>query len=362
MFGIRAKALVLVAPLLLTTACGGGSQGNSSSGSGGNKTQVTLQLQWIVQAQFAGYLAAQAKGFYDAEGLNVTVRPGGPDVQGDQVVAAGGADFGIQPFGVVLAGRDAGINLVTIAQMFERTGLRLVSWKSDGITSPEQFKGKKIGLWSGSLPPYATFNKYGIDPRKDVTIVSQGFDMSLLLQHKIDLASAQVYNEYAQLLAAGHEPTEFNLINYDALGTSVIEDGVMTRAKWLADPKHQDIAVRFLRASMKGWIYCRDHVDDCVSIVLKAGTNLPPKLMKWQMNEVNKLIWPSTGGIGEMTPDLAQRTADTLLNFGVIKKPADLSAAYTNQYRDMAASGFSQDDLKGASFHPLQLTAKDVKP
>ena len=349
--------------LVLGAACGGGSNSQiATTCATSGLTNVTLQLQWIVQAQFAGYLAAKDKCYFADQGLSVTIRSGGPDVQGDQVVASGGAEFGIQPFGVVLAGRDAGINLVTISQMFERTGLRLVSWKSAGITSPAQFKGKKIGLWSGSLPPYATFNKYGIDPKRDVTIVSQGFDMSLLLQHQIDLASAQVYNEYAQLLAAGHEPTEFNLISYDDLGTSVIEDGVMVRGKWLSDPKNQDIAVRFLHASIQGWIYCRDHVDDCVNIVLRAGTNLPPKLMRWQMNEVNKLIWPSAAGVGQMRPELAQRTADTLLNFGVIKKSADLSVAYTNEFRDKAIVGIPQADLMGASFQPLQLTSKDVKP
>jgi len=136
----------------------------------------------------------------------------------------------------------------------------------------------------------------------------------------------------------------------------------MVRAKWLSDPKNQDIAVRFLHASIQGWIYCRDHVDDCVNIVLRAGTNLPPKLMKWQMNEVNKLIWPSTAGAGQMRPELAQRTADTLLNFAVIKKPADLPAAYTNQFRDKAVVGIPPADLMGASFQPLQLTSKDVKP
>src|SRR5207248_2380859 len=100
-----------------------------------------------------------------------------------------------------------------------------------------------------------------------------------------------------------------NVIDFNKVGTAMLQDGIFTTEDFLKDAKNQDIAVRFLRASFQGWIYCRDHYEECTDIVVQQGTALGRGHQLWQMNEVNKLIWPSPNGIGVMDPALFQQTA-----------------------------------------------------
>ena len=138
-------------------------------------------------------------------------------------------------------------------------------------------------------------------------IVQQGFDMSLLLNGEVDAAQAMTYNEYAQVLEAVnpdtgelYQPEDLSVIDFNDVGTAMLQDHVFVHADWLAEAGNEELAVAFLKASFRGWIYCRDHPDDCVEIVLERGPTLGESHQRWQLNEVNKLIWPSPAGIGIM--------------------------------------------------------------
>ena len=276
--------------------------------------KVTLQLKWVPQAQFAGYYAAASKGYYKQFGLDVTLKPGGPDITPEQVVASGQAQFGLDWLPSLLATRDKGGDLVNIAQVFTRSGMTELTWKSSGINTIKKMGGKKVGVWccGNENELYAALVKNGIDPKSSssVTIVNQPFDMTLFLQNKVDAAAAMTYNELAQVLETKNPQTgklytlnELNVITMERAGTAMLEDGVFAQGSWLKDAKNQDIAKRFLAASFKGWAYCRDHHTECVNIVLKAGTTLGRGHQTWQMNEINKLIWPApVRGIGVMNP------------------------------------------------------------
>lgn len=306
--------------------------------------KVTLQLKWVPQAQFAGYYAALDQNFYAAEGLDVTILPGGPDIVPEQVVAGGQAEFGIGWMAPLLATREQGAPLVNIAQVYTRAGMRQLSWKDENITSPADLKGRKVAVWFGGneYNLLATLSKYNLNKETDLTLVQQPFDMNLLLNREVDSAAAMTYNELYQVLSAGHTIDELNILDYNAEGTAMPEDGIFVSADWLnADPKNKDIAARFLRASFKGWAYCRDNPDSCVAIVLKqdSGGVMTQEAQAWQMNEVNKLIWgdpidPNTK-IGYLEPELFKFAADTALQFGVITKAADESA-YTHEIWEMA--------------------------
>ncbi|MCY3558481.1 MAG: ABC transporter substrate-binding protein, partial [Chloroflexi bacterium] len=198
--GLTKLTSLLVAAMIaigaVLAACGG-----DDDQAEGPADSVKIVLQWVVQAQFAGYYAALENGFYEDENLNVEIQPGGPDILPVQLVAAGAAELAVQPFAVVLSARDQGIDVVAVAQVFERSGYRLVSWADDGITSPEQWGGKKLGVWAGHEMVSATINKYGLTEGSgddQVELVGQGFDMQLLLERQVDLASAMIYNEFAQ--------------------------------------------------------------------------------------------------------------------------------------------------------------------
>ncbi|MEI7772149.1 MAG: ABC transporter substrate-binding protein [Chloroflexales bacterium] len=310
---------------------------------GGAADKVTLQLKWVAQAQFAGYFAALEQGFYKAENLDVTIQNGGPDIVPEQVVASGQAQFGIDWMASLLATRETGAPLVNIAQVYTRAGMRALTWKSSNITSPADFKGKKVAVWFGGneYNLLATLSKYKLNKDTDLTLVQQPFDMNLFLNKEVDSAAAMTYNELYQVLSAGHKIDELNIIDYNAEGTAMPEDGIFVNGDWLKDAKNKDIAARFLRASFKGWAYCRDNVDACVGYVLKqdSGGVMTREAQKWQMDEVNKLIWGDPINkdtkIGFLTPELFTFAADTALKFGVIKKAAS-EEAYTHEIWDLA--------------------------
>lgn len=321
--------------------------------------KVRVQLQWVPQAQFAGYYAAAKQGYYAAEGLEVTIIPGGPDVIPQQVGSAKeGPEFTTSWLPKVLEAREAGSDLVNIAQVFQRSGTLSVSWKESGITSPEQFAGKKVGVWDfgNEFEVTAAGRKVGLEPGTDYEKVIQAFDMSALLKHDIDVAEAMIYNEYAQILetknpdtGALYQPGDLNVIDYNQVGTAMLQDGVFARASWLAEGSNKETAIKFLHASFKGWIYCRDKPADCVKYVLDAGTQLGAGHQAWQMNEINPLVWPSPSGIGLMDKALYDQTVAVARESGILKQDPSTDA-YRTDLAQAALDGLKDLDSKGAGF------------
>ncbi len=345
-------AFVLVS--LLVVACGG--DGPAS----GDLTPVTIQLQWVTQSQFAGYYAALDQGFYEDEGLDVTILEGAVEIVPQQVVAAGDAEFGVAWVPKMLASREQGADLVNIAQIFQRSGTLQVSWADSGLTSPADWAGKRVGTWGfgNEWEVFAALRKAGIEPDdpSQVTIVQQPFDMSLLLNREIDAAQAEIYNEYAQLLEATnpetgelYQPSDFIVIDYNDVGTAMLQDHIFVRDNWLAEEGNAEIAERFLRATFRGWIYCRDNFDRCVDIVLENGPTLGEGHMRWQLNEINALIWPSPNGIGVMDPVLYDQTVNIALDFGVLTAPPD-DAAERTDLAQRALEELSDLDTEGLGY------------
>jgi NitT/TauT family transport system substrate-binding protein len=322
--------------------------------------EVRLQLQWVPQAQFAGYFAAVEQGYYDAARIKLTIVPGGPDIIPQAAgSAADGPEFTISWVPKVLEARTANpaSDLVDIAQVFQRSGTLSVSWKDSNITKPADFKGRKVGVWDfgNEFEVTAGALKAGLTQGTDYEKVIQAFDMTLLLSKQIDVAEAMIYNEYVQLLEARDpetgalvQPTALNVINWNDEGTAMLQDAIFARASWLSRAGNEDVAVRFLKASFQGWIYCRTNPADCVQYTLKNGSTLGAGHQTWQMNEVNALIWPSPNGIGMMDPALWQRTVDVSLGAGIIKAapPAD---AYRTDLVQKALAEIT-DDTKGTDF------------
>ncbi len=358
--GITPILLIILVATMVLVACGNGSisrqqaidassadnadsADDDATATAQSRDQVIVQLKWVRQAQFAGYYAALHQGFYADEGLEVMVRPATTEIVSEQMVANGQADFGIDWLGSLLAVRDQGVPLVNIAQIFQYSGMREISWKENNITHPEDLRGKRVGVWfSGNeYNLLATLSKYDIDPHDDLTLVPQSFDVDMFLNHDIDTAAAMTYNELYQVLSAGHSIDELNVIDFNKEGTAMLEDGIFVRADWLEEPANRDSAARFLRATFEGWRYCRDAPDACVDIILegKTGGVMTKEAQQWQMDEVNKLIWGETLDsdipIGYMDPQKFQQTADIALQFDVIEEPAT-SDAYTHDIWEMA--------------------------
>ena len=324
-------------------------------------TPVRLQLQWVPQAQFAGYFAAKEQGYFEAAGLDVTLVAGGPDVIPQQAgSAADGPEFTISWVPKVLEAREGNpaSDLVNIAQIFQRSGTLSVSWKDSNITSPADFKGKKVGVWDfgNEFEVTAAGKKAGLEAGTDYEKVIQPFDMTLLLSKQIDVAEAMIYNEYAQMLEATnpetgelYQATDLNVINYNDEGTAMLQDALFARASWLAEAGNEEVATNFLKASFQGWIYCRDNPDDCIQYTVNAGSTLGAGHQAWMMNEINPLIWPSPNGIGMMDPALWQQTVDVSLGAGIIKA-APPAEAYRTDLAEAALAALADADSKGDAF------------
>jgi NitT/TauT family transport system substrate-binding protein len=337
-------------------------------------TPVKLQLQWVTQAQFAGYFAAVDQGFYKDQCLDVSVIEGGVDIVPQTQLATGAVDYAISWVPKALASREQGAGITAVAQIFERSGTLQVSWKDSNITTAADLKGKKVGNWGfgNEFELFAGMTKAGIDPSKDVTNVQQQFDMQALLKKEIDAAQAMIYNEYAQVLEAKgpdgklNTPDMFNVIDWNKEGTAMLQDAIWANESKLKDAAYQDQTTKFIKASVQGWIFCRDNADKCVDIVVAKGSKLGKSHQQWQMNEVNKLIWPSTGGIGminqaqwDQTISVASTAKNAEGTTVLTKAPEGL--AFTNDYVKKALAEWSAAsvDVAGAGFTPATVVLNE---
>jgi NitT/TauT family transport system substrate-binding protein len=364
----RAIAL-LTAVVIAAAACQPGAPG--AAGSGGAATKVRFQLQWVAQAQFAGYYVALDQGYFRDEGLDVSILLGGPDINPMQVVAAGQAEIGTTWVPKMLASREGGTDLVEIAQIFQRSGTLEVSFKSKNITKPEDWRGKRVGSWLGGNEPevFAAMTKVGIDPNNasQVQIIKQDFDMSGLLNGDLDAAQAMIYNEYAQVLEAKdpqtgqlYKPEDLDVVDFNdpSVGTAMLQDQIFASDKWLKQAGNEDVAVKFLKASYRGWIYCRDNAQSCVDIVLKNGSKLGTSHQTWQLNEINALIWPSPNGIGTLDENAWKQTTDIATTYKVLKA-APSTGAFRTDLAKRALDSLGSVDTKGASFQKATVELKE---
>ncbi|MCU9846973.1 ABC transporter substrate-binding protein [Defluviimonas sp. WL0024] len=315
------------------------------AGFGGGAAQaaddLTLQLKWVTQAQFAGYYVALENGFYEEEGLNVTIKPGGPDIAPTQVIAGGGADVTVEWMPAALAAREKGLPLVNIAQPFKSSGMMLTCLKESGIASPDDFKGHTLGVWffGNEYPFLSWMSQLGIPTTggaDGVEVLKQGFNVDPLLQKQASCISTMTYNEYWQVIDAGIGEGDLVTFKYEDQGVATLEDGLYVLEDKLADPAFEDKLVRFVRASMKGWKWAEENPDDAAMIVLDndetgAQTEAHQKRM---MGEIAKLTAGSNGALDEAD---YERTVATLLGGGsdpVISKAPE--GAWTHQITDKA--------------------------
>lgn len=282
--------------------------------------EVRLQLQWVTQAQFAGYYVALENGYYDAADLDVTILPGGPDIAPPQVLAGGGADAMLNWMPSALAARERGLPVVNIAQPFKSSGLMLTCWKDTGITGPQDFKGRTIGVWffGNEYPFLSWMSQEGIptDGGEDgVTVLKQGFNVDPLLQRQADCISTMTYNEYWQVIDAGVSPDELVTFRYEEQGVATLEDGIYVLEENLEDPAFVDKMTRFVAASMEGWKWAEANPEEAAMIVLdydQTGAQTEQHQLR-MMGEVAKL---TAGSNGALDPADYQRTVDTLLAGG----------------------------------------------
>jgi NitT/TauT family transport system substrate-binding protein len=294
-----------------------------SAGAAEAADKLTLQLKWVTQAQFAGYFVAKDKGFYDEVGLDVTIKPGGPDINPSQVIAGGGADVVVDWMPSALATREKGVPLVNIAQVFQKSGMMLTCRNDSGVTSPDKFAGKTLGVWFGGneYPFLNWMAKLGLKTDGSaggVKVLKQGFNVDPLLQKQADCISTMTYNEYWQVIDAGMKPEDLTTFKYEDQGVATLEDGLYTLEATLADPAMVEKLAKFLKASMKGWDYAVANPDEAAMITLENDETgaQTEKHQKRMMGEIAKLVGTNPKGTGYLDEAAYNRTVDTLMGGG----------------------------------------------
>ncbi len=334
------------------------------------EASVRLQLQWTDQAQFAGYYAAVEQGYYEEEGLTVEILPGGGTIVPQQVGSApDGPEFTIAWVPKVLEAREAGSDLVQIAQIFQRSATLSVAWADSGITEVSDWEGKRIGAWpfGNELEVLASAQILaGLTDGEDFTRVEQDFDMNELIAAQdgceeadtdcVDVAEAMIYNEWAQLLESTDPNTnelftedQFHVFNYNELGTAMLQDALWARQSWLEEEGNEDVATRFLRASFKGWIYCGEYPADCLQYSINRESIRGAGLLAWMMNEINKLVWPAPDGIGVLDQETYDSTVETATEAGILTAAPD-EGAIRRDLTEAALDGL--EDATGTDWDP----------
>jgi NitT/TauT family transport system substrate-binding protein len=294
--------------------------------------KVKIQLKWVAQAQFAGIFVAKEKGFYKDAGIDVEVIPGGPDVVIEQQVVNGAVDLGITSMDSLLVNRDNGLPLVSLAQITQKSSYRLLAKKTTGIDTPAKMKNKKVGSWMGSqqFQILAFLEKNGLDSKKDVNLVKQGFTMDQFFNDQLDVAISTIYNEYHVVLENGMKESDMNVFNIEDAGVAMLEDTLIAKKDWV--DKNRDLAVKAVQATLKGWKYAIANQGEAVDIVMKNVTagSTTKEHQTTMLDEIAKLIKPegfTEGQVGMFKDDSLKITADIALKYALIKKPADLTAA-----------------------------------
>jgi NitT/TauT family transport system substrate-binding protein len=361
---------------LVLSGCSAGDDSDSADGSAeGGLTPVTLQLQWSAQAQFAGYYAAVDQGYYEEEGLDVTIAEGGADIVPQDVLASGDVDYAISWVPKVLGSIEQGANITNVAQIFERSATTQISFKDKNITGPADLAGKNVGSWGygNEWELFAGMQQAGVEV-DDISLVQQAFDMNAFLAGDIDAAQAMTYNEYAQVLETInpdtgelYQPDDLNVIDWNDEGTAMLQDAIWANADRLADDDdYDDQTVDFIKASIRGWIYAAENPEEAATIVADAGSALPAGHQLWMTNEVSKLIFPSENGVGLIDEAAWTNTVDIAMNTenetgGTIITTEPPETAYSNEYVQEALEDLTEDgvDVKGADWTPIEVTLKE---
>ena len=295
--------------------------------------KVSLQLQWVPQAQFAGYYVALEKGWYRDEGIDLTIEPGGPDIIAIDLVTSGTRDFGTALLSDLAVAIQNGKPVVSIGQIQQTNGLLLIARKSSGIKEPSDFKGKRVGIWFQGFE--AQFNallaKQKISDR-DLKIISQGWSMEPFLKGDLDVASAMIYNEYHTVLESGIKPEALNIIDYGTYGLDFPGDTLFTSRK--VAKEDPDLCLKMLRVSLKGWQYTIEHPEEAVDIVLKYDKSGIQKRdhQLVMMQEIAKLVQRTGKTLGKTDSEAVSRMVETLRQSGIFKEKISPELIYTNEF------------------------------
>ncbi len=294
---------------------------------------VSLQLQWVTQTQFAGFYVALEKGWYQEEGMDVTIYQGGPDAVPVELVDGGSRDFGTNLLPDLAVSIDQGKEIVAISQIQQANGLRLLTRMGSGIKSPKDFVGKKVGVWLGSweIQFLALLASVGVDP-KDVEIVSQGWSMGLFEKGEVDVASAMIYNEYYKVIETGVKQEDLYVIDYQDYQLDFPGDALFTSLRMVQE--NPELCRKMVRASLRGWEYAFANPEEAVNIVLKhdkGGVQSFDHQLK-MLTEIQLMKTRNEVEFGAFNPSRVERMIGLLVDYHIMSEPVALGKIFTSEF------------------------------
>ncbi|MCF8386863.1 MAG: ABC transporter substrate-binding protein [Bacteroidales bacterium] len=287
-------------------------------------TSVRYMPHWLHQAQFAGYYMAKERGIYEQYGLDVTILMGGPNFPAVPTLTEDRAEFTSMFLSGAIKARARGVKVVNIAQMSQRSALIYIAKKSSGITSPEDFNNKRIGVWRSDFQelPRAFLNKYDIEAE----IVPITSTVNLFLKDGVDVMCVMWYNEYHQVLNFGINEDELNVFEFHDHDLDFPEDGIICLEKFYNE--NTDVCRNFVEASIDGWNYAFEHKEEALDLVISymEAANIPANRahQKWMLNRMEDIFKADNGVINvQLKKADYDQTARILLNSAAIEHIPD---------------------------------------
>ncbi|MDO4481171.1 MAG: ABC transporter substrate-binding protein [Bacillota bacterium] len=335
-------AMIISLLAALITGCGGADTAGDSGDLGAENglDKITVQSLWLPQGQFAGLYAAEAKGFYEEEGIDVEILPGGTDVSSEDQVENDVAQVGVAFYSSVLTYQEGGYDFINVFQTFRNSPQYLVAKAESGIKTGKDLKGKKVGSWFGGRQYefYALAQLNGLDPEKDIEWKQQDYTMDQFISGELDVASAMSYNEYLLLLENGFNEEDLNVIDMNKEGAAMLEDCLFVKRSWAEE--NRDLLVRFIRATIKGWKYVAENPEEAAQIVYEAGKNSTLEHQIAMTEKVLESVIPEGSDesqIGYPDEKSILQTIDLGLQSGLIKSRIDINDSIDTSYWEEAA-------------------------
>lgn len=326
-----------VAPLIMALI-GVLAAGCTGAASATPSVPLKVQLSWAPSAQFTGMIVAADKGFYEEEGLDVELLPGGPNVVPLQVVANGGADVGLTSVLELYAARDKDLPLQGIAQLDQRSALLLVTRKDSGLDEAAELEGKRVGLWLGGdeFEFYAMARQLGLDPETDFQIVNQSFTMDQFIGGELDATSAMSFDQLLVLTSQpGFAREDLNIIDYNDFGT-VNPRGIVVATESVVSDQ-ADALARLLKATRRGWEYTFDNAAEALDILMEVvpAGDYTRDHQEASIAEMQRLMLPDgfeRADLGRIDSGTFDRAAEVALEYGVVASPPEGDVYVTSIY------------------------------
>lgn len=295
--------------------------------------KISVRLKWFVDISEAGLFVAKEKGFFKENGLDVTIHPGGFELDPVKLVVAGSADFGVTGGDIVLISRAKGLPIVAIAAEFQKTPVCFLVMADSGIKSPADFIGKKVGVkhaTDAETVYRALLAKMKIDSKK-IKEVPVKWDITPFLTGQVDILPGYVTNEP---IVARQKGYKINVIKAEDFGLNFYGNIYFTTERIIKEKP--EVVEKFVNSLVKGWEYALGHREESVDILLKVGEKLEKENQLAVYDAMIPYLRAANGRVCWMEPKIWEEMEASLREIGILEKPVEVSKAFDLQFLNKA--------------------------